>query len=114
LDAKKASLTKTSRCTLKSKAARRPFASLYLGQAPLTPLTEIGESLTKVSSYGVASTHAMTVGVSFAPPNIFASCFHDTFASVARRYLIRSFCLLLLGFASLTPTYALIAEQFSG
>jgi hypothetical protein len=49
----------------------------HLGQAPpLAPLTEIGESLTKVSSDGVASIHAMTVGVSKANPNIVISLFH--------------------------------------
>jgi hypothetical protein len=58
---KKASLTRTSsRCLQRTK----PPATLYfhLGQAPpLVPLTEIDESLTKVSSDGVASIHAMTV-----------------------------------------------------
>jgi hypothetical protein len=53
----------------KSKSAATLY--FYLGQAPpLAPLTEIGESLTKVSSYGVASIHAMTVGGSVANPNI--------------------------------------------
>jgi hypothetical protein len=54
-------------------ASLTPTYALYfhLGQAPpLAPLTEIDESLTKVSSYGVASIHAMTVGVSKAIPNI--------------------------------------------
>jgi hypothetical protein len=36
----------------------------------LAPLTEIDESLTKVSSYEVASIHAMIVGVNKANPNI--------------------------------------------
>jgi hypothetical protein len=46
----------------KNEAARNPFY-FHLGQTPpLALLTEIGESLTEVSSYGVASIHAMTVG----------------------------------------------------
>jgi hypothetical protein len=53
-----------------NEVARNPFTSTSAKRHPLAPLTEIGESLTKVSSYGVASIHAMTVGVSKANPNI--------------------------------------------